>query len=295
MAPLESPAPAALVTGCSSGIGLVTAAALVRRGYCVWAGVRRPESILKLETLAPNILGPVQVSEGENRWRPVRMDVVDPDDVKLVARSIAESSLPLRVVINNAGYGQFGALEDLTEDEFRRQWEVNVAGAWRVIRHTLPLLRESGPGSTIVNVSSILGRLSLPFGGPYAASKFALEALSDALRVEVAPWGIRVVVVEPGPIRTRFNKNALAALDFSRAEGSPYEKAYRKLEVHYRRRERRGELPPSSVTRVILCAIESPRPRTRYLVTFPARAAAWARLFLPDRVIDWATRRYLGI
>lgn len=164
-----------------------------------------------------------------------------------------------------------------------------------MIRRSLPLLRASGRGTTIVNVSSILGRVALPFGGPYAASKFALEALSDSLRVEVARWGIRVVVVEPGPIRTRFNQNAREALDFSRAEGSPYEEVYRRLEQYYARKRRMGELPPGAVVRVIVKAVEASRPPTRVLVTWAAKALAAARILLPDRLIDAILRKYMGL
>lgn len=294
-----SAVPSALVTGCSTGIGLATALALHRRGYRVFAGVRREESLRKLQRIGKRLeersSGARDARASGDLWRPMLLDVARPEDVTEAFRIVGSAAGPLRVVVNNAGFGQFGALEDLTEEEFRRQWEVNVAGAWRVAKAALPLLRAAGGRTTIINVSSILGRLALPFGGPYASSKFALEALSDSLRVEVARWGIRVVVVEPGPIKTKFNENALAALDFRRAETSPYRDVYRRLESYYGKTKRPGELPASAVARVILDAIESPRPRTRYLVTVTAKAAALGRWLLPDRVFDWFARKYMGL
>lgn len=284
---------AALVSGCSSGIGLAAALALVREGYCVWAGVRRTESLKELQTLRDN---PEQVpAAARDMFRPILLDVTVPESVSAVMEEIERAQIPLRLVVNNAGYGQFGALEDVTEEEFRRQWEVNVAGLWRVTRRALPLLRASGPGGTIINISSILGKVAFPFGGPYAAGKFAVEALSDSLRQEVAPWGIRVVVIQPGPIATRFNENAMAAVNFQQFTQSPYAPVYKTLEAYYTREHRWGELPPEAVAKRIVQVASAKRPRTRYLVTFPAKLLATIRWFMPDRFLDWMVASYLGV
>lgn len=284
---------AALITGCSSGIGLAAALALAREGYCVWAGVRRKESLEELLAMRDD---PEQVpAASRDNFRPLVLDVTLPESVSAAIEEIRRSEIPLRLVVNNAGYGQFGALEDVTEEEFRRQWEVNVAGLWRVARLALPLLRASAPGSSIINISSILGRVAFPFGGPYAAGKFAVEALSDSLRQEVACWGIRVVVIEPGPIATQFNKNAMAAVNFQRFTQSPYAAVYKTLEAYYTRENRWGELPPEVVAKLIVRVASARRPRTRYLVTFPAKLLAAIRWIMPDRFLDWMVGSYLGL
>lgn len=292
----------ALVTGCSTGIGRATAFMLAHQGHHVWAGVRREKDAADLEKAWRDQAASPQAGSTKGgpsksgSLRGVIMDVADPSSVQAAfAKILAPNEPPLRTVVNNAGYGQFGALEDLTEEEFRRQWEINVAGTWRVFRAALPTLRAGGSQSTIVNVSSILGRVAMPFGGPYAASKFAVEALSDALRVEVARWGVRVVVAEPGPIATQFNKNAMAAADFNRIGDSAYADIYKTLEAHYRRPNRAGELPPEAAAIVICKSIAKRRPRTRYLITNTAKMLAFVRRIVPDRVLDAMLARYLGL
>jgi NAD(P)-dependent dehydrogenase (short-subunit alcohol dehydrogenase family) len=282
----------ALVTGCSSGIGLATALDLHRAGYRVYATVRRRESLADLQHKGDRVWND---PSKRDRWQPLLLDVSSAEDVVSVVQQIADEEVPLRVLVNNAGYGQFGALEDLTEEEFRRQWEVNVAGLWRVTRKALPLLRASGPGASIVNVSSVLGRFALPFGGAYAASKFAVEALSDSLRNEVASWGIRVIVIEPGPIATRFSRNAMDALDFNRAAQSPYAEIYTRLQTYYTRKTRWGETSARDVSRIILRAVHARRPRTRYVITLPGRLGVLASTLLPDRIIDRILRRHMGL
>jgi len=281
---------AALITGCSSGIGLATALALRRRGFAIWAGVRREESLRHLRAIGRRIEARHPDSPP---WRPILMDVVSPADVQDAVRQIGESGIPLRAVVNNAGYGQFGALEDLSEEEFRLQWETNTAGLWRVSKACLPLLRRSGPGATIVQISSILGRIALPLGGAYAASKFAVEALSDSMRIEGARWGGRVVVVEPGPIATRFSENARAIFDAERMKRSPYAPLYHALLDDYGQRKRWSELPAEAVADVIVRAIHARRPQARYLVTSTAILVAWFKRFAPDRLLDYFALRYI--
>ncbi len=297
--PDASVAPGVLLTGCSSGIGLETAQALWRRGWVVWATARRPESVEKLREIgqaleADSRRGNAQAAAAASRWKPLALDVANPAQVEEVVRIVADSGISLRALVNNAGYGQFGALEDLSEEEFRRQWEVNVAGFWRMTRACLPLLRASGAGATIVNISSILGRITLPFGGPYCASKHAMESLCDAWRVELAPWGIRVVLVEPGPIATRFSENAVAAFGGLIRRDSPlYGDVYAMYLRDYHRAKRWGELPASAVAGVIVKAIYARRPRARYLVTLTARIAARLCPFIPDWLMDRAAQMYL--
>src|SRR3954447_1763477 len=174
-----------LITGCSSGIGRATALRLHDAGHRVVATARRPET---LDDLPPGIVR-------------LRLDVCDPASVEAAVRDADAKTGGVTALVNNAGFGQSGPVEFVTEEQVRHQFETNVYGPLRLIRAVLPSMRARGEGR-IVNVSSAAGKFSTPFLGIYCASKFALEAVSDALRVEVAPFGVRVVVIEPGPIET---------------------------------------------------------------------------------------------
>ena len=205
---------------------------------------------------------------------------------------VEEESGPLAALVNNAGYSQSGALETLPLERVRAQFETNVFGLLRMCQLVLPGMRAAGRG-TIVNLSSMGGRFTLPGGGAYHASKYAVEALSDALRVEVAGFGVRVVVVEPGLIRTAFGETAAAAIppgsdgpyrDFDRAVAEVTERGYT-----------RGPLarlsgPPEAVAKVIERALTAERPRARYTVTPSARAMITLRQLLPDRGWDGFVR-----
>lgn len=271
-----------LVTGCSSGIGLAAARLLRERGWLVVPTARKPGDLERLRA---------------EDFNPVRLDVADPASV----RGAADEALrvfggQIGGLVNNAGFGQPGAMEDLTREAMRYQFEVNVFGLQELTNRLLPAMRRQGWGR-IVNVSSVLGRSSLPFMGIYAASKYAVEAMSDALRVELRGTGVSVSIVEPGPIATDFRKNsgdlARSQLPFvqsrfaeryrQRAEGTDPE---RKLSHAFTK-------PPEAVAAKILHALESPRPRIRYPVTLVAYAVPWLARLLPASVMDTIMARRL--
>jgi NAD(P)-dependent dehydrogenase (short-subunit alcohol dehydrogenase family) len=197
-------------------------------------------------------------------------------------------------LVNNAGFAQYGAVEDVTAEEWRRQFETNVFGAIEVARAVLPSMREARRGA-IINVSSVAGRIAIPFAAPYCSSKHALEALSDALRVEVAPFGIRVVVVEAGPISTRFTERARAQVARIRSSPGPYSRFYGEAERAMETDFQVGVLPPEAVARVILDAIESPNPKTRYRVGRMAKIFIPLRRLLSDRSFDRRMRKSLRL
>src|ERR687891_1080019 len=179
---------AVLVTGCSTGIGRATAERLAARGHTVYATARRPESIADLE---------------EKGCRTLALDVCDEDSMRTAVAAVEEAEGAVGALVNNAGYSQSGAVETVPLDSVRRQFETNVFGLMRMCQLVLPGMRRQGHGR-IVNVSSMGGKLTFPGGGVYHATKHAVEALSDVLRFEVAGFGVQVVVIEPGLIRTRF-------------------------------------------------------------------------------------------
>ncbi|MFC6772219.1 SDR family oxidoreductase, partial [Halorubrum pallidum] len=181
-----------LITGCSSGIGRAAAHAFSDEGWTVYATARNPADI---ETL------------GEAGCEIATLDVTDQSDVDRVVDRVLDEAGAIDAVVNNAGYGQFGPIEDVSTQKVHEQFDVNVYGPHRLIRAVLPSMRRERDG-TILNVSSVAGRVSFPGGGVYSGSKFAIEAMSDALRNEVGEYGIDVVVVEPGPVRTNFSKRA---------------------------------------------------------------------------------------
>lgn len=262
---------AVLITGCSSGIGRATALEAAARGLRVFATARDPASIVDLAR--------------EGSIEALRLDVTDSPSVAAAVAAALDRAGRLDALVNNAGYAQYGAAEDVSPEEWRRQFDVNLFGAIEVIRAVLPAMRAARRG-TIVNVSSVGGKVSIPFASPYCASKHALEAVSDALRLEVAPFGIRVVVIEAGPITTRFAERARAGVARILAGVGPYSSFYagakRAMETDFQA----GSLPPASVARVIVGAIESRRPKTRYRITRMARVLIPIRKILPDRLLD---------
>ncbi len=268
-----------LITGCSSGIGRATALEAAGRGHRVYATARRPESLRDLE---------------KERLRTLALDVTDAASIRdAVASAIGEAG-SIDALVNNAGYGQYGAVEDVTAEEWRQQFDVNLFGAVETTRAVLPAMREKRSG-TIVNVSSVGGKIAIPFAAPYCASKHALEAVSDALRVEVAPFGIRVVVVEAGPIETRFADRARESVARILTSSSPssafYPNVARAAETDFQT----GKRPPEAVARVIVAAIESSNPKTRYRVTRMARTLIPLRRFLSDRFFDRRMKKLLKL
>jgi NAD(P)-dependent dehydrogenase (short-subunit alcohol dehydrogenase family) len=265
----------AVVTGASSGIGQATAATLAARGFHVLAGVRGDADADRLA--------------GE-RIEPVKLDITDPDQVAAIAERVATDGrrMPLGALVNNAGIAVNAPVEVIPMREWRHQFDVNFFGHVAVTQALLPALLDAG--GRIVNVSSIGGRVVGPTFGAYAASKFAIEAMSDALRREVGRLGVRVIVVEPGTIATAiWGKGIAKAESLVGAMSTDQQARYRDLIVAVRDQaqtlERNG-LDPAVAARVIADAIEAPKPRARYLIGRDAKVMARAARLLPDRVVD---------
>ena len=260
----------ALVTGASSGIGEDTARKLQALGYIVYGAARRTD---RLQALAADGI------------RPLAMDVTDDASMSAGVNRILEETGRIDVLVNNAGYGSYGAIEDVPIDEARRQFEVNVFGLGRLTQLVTPHMRAQGSG-TIINISSIGGKLTTPLGGWYHATKYAVEALSDALRMELRPFGIDVVVVEPGGIRTEWASIAADHLEAT-ADGSAYANQIRAVAGAMRSESnRRRYSPPEVIARTVGKIVTAHRPRTRYAVGFMAKPLIAARRVLPDRAFD---------
>lgn len=268
-----------LLTGCSSGIGRAAAVEAARRGHRVFATARRREDIADLT--AKGIETAV-------------IDVTDPDSIGETVKAVLAEAGRIDALVNNAGYGQYGAVEDVSADEWRAQFEVNVFGAVAVLRAVLPSMRASR-GGTVVNVSSLGGKITVPFASAYCAAKQALEAISDALRVELAPWGIRVVVIEPGPVETRFGDRTRQATARILATPGPYSRFYENAERASQKEFQRGRRRPDVVARVILDAVESKRPKTRYRVGPLARVLLPLKRLTSDRFLDGRMKRMLRL
>ncbi|MFY1649712.1 oxidoreductase [Solwaraspora sp. WMMB762] len=259
----------AIVTGASSGIGEATARKLQAMGYDVYAVARR------LDRIAP--LADVGI-------RPVRTDVTDDAAlVDLVEQVLAESGR-VDVLVNNAGYGSFGAVEEVPMDEARRQFDVNVFGLARLTQLVLPQMRRQGSGR-IVNISSVGGKLYEPLGGWYHATKFAVEGLSDSMRMELAPLGIDVVVIQPGAIATEWPVIAGQHLLATSGHGPYADQAARSAAI-FAVEDGGPASPPSVVADAVARAVRARRPRTRYPVGRGAKVILAARRLLPDRGFD---------
>jgi len=260
----------ALITGASSGIGEATALQLAELGYTVYAGARRVE---RMSDLAD---------------RGIRTRVLDvTDDATMVAlvEAIVSETGRIDVLVNNAGYGLYGALEDVPIEEARRQFEVNLFGLARLTQLVLPQMRAQRDGY-VVNVSSMGGKIWEPLGSWYHASKFAVEGLSDSLRVEVAAFGIKVVIIQPGTIRSEWSGIAADQLEATSAN-TPYADQAKIIGGALRGVDRMQLASgPEVVAEAIAKAVQSPKPRTRYVVGGGARGILLAERILPDRGFD---------
>jgi NAD(P)-dependent dehydrogenase (short-subunit alcohol dehydrogenase family) len=276
-----------LVTGSSTGIGRATALRLDREGWRVFAGVRREEDAESLR------------AEASERFAPVELDVTDAAQIAAAADLIGEEvgEGGLDGIVNNAGVAVLGPLETIPLDDFRRQIEVNLTGQVAVTQAMLPPIRRAG--GRVVFVSSIGGRMALPFGGPYHAAKFGLEAAADCLRQELRPWRIGVSVIEPGSIDTPIWERGERTAD-EVAERAPavqeelYGETIERFRVAVKRTAERG-IPPEKVAVAIAHALSARRPRTRYVVGVDARGQALLTRFLPDRILDAVIRRVMRI
>jgi hypothetical protein len=263
-----------VVTGASTGIGAAIARRLAAHGFRVFGTVRRAEDRQSLEQSGVN---------------PVLMDVTDAATIVTARDEIADrlGATPLTALVNNAGVGAAGPLEHIPVDELRRVLEVNVVGVVAVTEAFLPRLRLAG-GGRVVNIGSVSGRFALPFGGPYAASKFALEAISDSLRRELLPSGIRVVVIQPGSIITPI-WDKVAAMDLERYRHTAYAPVLPRVLERTLRSGLRG-LPPEAVADAVLTALTTSRPPTRMLVV-RRPWFTWLMRVLPDWWADRMVRK----
>lgn len=263
-----------LVTGCSSGIGRATAEVLRARGWHVYPTARRLDDLEQLRQAG---------------FQPVKLDVANPESVvEAVTDALELSEGRLGAVVNNAGVAQYGAVEDLTREAVRCQFEVNTFGALDLTNRLIPHFRGLGRGR-IVNISSVYGRVTAPMVGCYCASKYALEAFSDAMRIELRAEGIAVSLIEPGPIfsefRTKSADHSIEAIDM---HGGRFETRYQRRMAKAKAGQRKDLFtkPPEAVAVKIAHALESARPRSRYCVTVPAYLGAFLRRFAPDSLLD---------
>ena len=269
----------ALATGGSSGIGEATALALTQTGYTVYTGARRVERMQRLK---------------EHGIRPLELDVTDEESMQSAVSKIVASERRIDVLVNNAGYGSFGALEDVPLSEARSQFEVNVFGAARLTQLVLPQMLQQRSG-TIVNITSMGGRIYTPLGSWYHATKFALEAISDCLRMELRPFNINVVVIEPGVIQTEWGGIAAEKVRAVSSTG-PYVSQGNAVAEALSSESSRGRLsPPELVARTIARAVTTQRPRTCYAVGYGAKLMIFLHSILPNRWFDALMHRVTGM
>lgn len=266
-----------LVTGASSGIGEAAVLALLSRGYRVHAAARRVERMKFLREAGAEVHF---------------LDLTEEASVNALIEKILQTEGRLDALVNNAATAAYGSVEEVSLADARRQFEVNLFGLARLTQLTVPVMRAQGFG-TIVNISSVGGRIHTPLGAWYHASKHALEGWSDSLRIETAPFGIRVVVIQPGAIDTEFGPNAIGPL-LERSVNGPYQALAHRMAEATRRTFNSGKAsPPSLIANLIVHAIASTRPRTRYVAGHLARLILTARKVFSDRIFDSLIRKFL--
>lgn len=261
-----------LVTGASSGIGKATAHRLLADGHTVYVAARRTDRMKDLQ---------------EAGATPFQMDITRDEDIAKVVDAIIAESGTIDVLVNNAGYAVYGAVEDIPIDTARRQFEVNLFGLARLTQMVLPHMRRRGKG-TIINLSSMGGKIHTPLGAWYHASKFAVEGWSDCLRLELKDFGIDVVIIEPGIISTEFGNGVNEALGEYSASGAYAELAEKVIAATRQSYGKGGGTPPSAIADVISKAVSSKRPRTRYVKGKLAKPLIFIRKFFGDRLFDKA-------
>jgi NAD(P)-dependent dehydrogenase (short-subunit alcohol dehydrogenase family) len=263
----------AIVTGSSSGIGYETSLMLARNGFYTYASVRDINKSATLESVADTEKLPL---------KPIRLEVTDDNSVKNAIERVVSEKGRIDVLVNNAGYGLFGAFEDLSLDEIKSQFETNFFGVIRVTQHVIPIMRTQrnrGGGGTIVNVGSINGRIPFPVLSAYSATKFAIEGLSESIVYELEPFGIKVISIEPGPIRSNFMKGSLLpkrVLD----PKSPYSELVQKF-FDKTNSQHEDAISPEEVAKTILQAISIEKPEFRYVVGNYAVSLLEARNNMP--------------
>jgi NAD(P)-dependent dehydrogenase (short-subunit alcohol dehydrogenase family) len=260
----------ALVTGASSGIGEATARLLKNEGFTVYAAARRVDVMKLLETEGIHVLP---------------LDLIDETSIQTCVDAILAREGRIDVLVNNAGYGSFGAIEDVTIEEARRQFEVNVFGLARLTQLVLPKMRENRFGK-IVNVTSIGGKISMPFGGWYHATKYALEGWSDVLRIETAPFGIDVIIVEPGGIKTPWGGIAVDHLRKTSGSGAYAAAAAKSADSMAKYYAGTQLSDPLVIAQKIAQAVTTAKPQTRYVAGYLAKTILFLRWLLSDRLFD---------
>ncbi len=273
---------AVLITGCSSGIGKCVAVGLAARGYRVFVSARGESDVARL---------------GEEGFEALRLDLRDTASIREALDTVlARTGGKLYGLFNNGAYGQPGAVEDLPTHVLREQFEANFFGWHELTCRVLPIMRRQGYGRIIQN-SSLLGFVALKWRGAYNASKFALEGLTDTLRMELSGSGIHVSLIEPGPIESRFRENAYAAFKANiDIENSPHREAYRRVEARLAAEDETQPftLPGDAVLEKVVHALESRRPKPRYYVTVPTYAFGFLRRILSTRLLDLTLRGASG-
>jgi short-subunit dehydrogenase len=266
-----------LVTGASTGIGKCCADHLVTRGYRVFGTSRQP--MAQLQSQSPGV-------------EMIRMDVDDDNSVTSGVRLVFEKAGRIDAVINNAGWGLMGAVEDTTIDEAKSQLETNFFGVVRVCHEVLPIMRQQGAGH-IINISSLGGIVGLPYSGFYSASKFALEGFSEALRLETWRFGIRVVLIEPGDFRTNFT--AARRMIKASSTSPAYRDAVARSLAAQEKEERNGP-EPDSIARLVEKMLRSRNPRLRHTAgLLSQRIVVPCKRFLPQRFFEWVFSRAMGV
>lgn len=262
------------VTGCSSGIGYTTAIELQKRGHRVICSARKPEDVNRLQNLG---------------FECLRLDLADSASIQYAVKELLElTGNQIDAVFNNAAYGQPGAVEDLSRDALRNQFETNFFGTHELTNLLIPVMRQQGHGRIIYN-SSVLGFVAMKYRGAYNASKFALEGLADTLRLELRGSGIRIILIQPGPILSQFRENALAMYRLNiNAETSVHKDIYQALETRLQKPGPAAPftLPATAVAKKVIHALESGHPKTRYPVTFPTYLFAYLKRLLPTVWLD---------
>ena len=271
-----------LITGCSSGIGLCVAQGLKDRGYRVLASARKLQDVEMLQ---------------QQGFEALQLDLTQEESIKSAVSKILElTEGKLYALFNNGAYGQPGAVEDLPTEVIREQFETNLFGWHELTKQVIPLMRQQGYGRIIQN-SSILGFVPFPFRGAYTASKYALEGLSDTLRLELHGSGVYVSLIEPGPIESKFRENSFNKWQQTLAgKPSVHKEAYRSQEERLSSGDTPTPftLPPEAVLKRVIHALESSRPKERYFVTFPTYLFAVLKRILPVRILDAALRKAGG-
>ena len=264
-----------LITGCSSGIGLASAETMKVRGWRVFATARAPEDLARLEN--------------EVGVESVYLDYTEPDSIAAaVDKVLGATGGALTALFNNGAYGQAGAVEDLPTEALRVQFETNVFGTHELTCKLIPAMRIKGEGRIIQN-SSILGLVALPYRGAYVASKYALEGLTDTLRLELRGSGIHISLIEPGPIESRFRANALAAWKANvDAHNSAHRSVYAAMEARLEKKGAvaPGTLPAQALIAPVVHALESSEPKARYRVTWPTYLLSSLKRLLPTSTMD---------